>query len=465
MSRLLPILFSLLFCSAFAAEPKITFNTHIKPIFKQHCLNCHNPDKAKGDLDLSSYTATVAGGSSGEIVVAGNSGRSVLVGVLTHDEEPSMPPKKAPIPTEQTMLVKKWIDGGLLENDGSKAKIAKPSIDLSVDLSSLDKAPDDPAMPGKLPKIESAMLLRPPPVTALAASPWAPLLAVAGHESILLYHSESLKHLGSLDFPERIPHVLKFSRNGELLLAAGGRGAHTGKVVLFDVRTGARKAEIGDETDLVLAADVSPDHKLVALGGPGKVVKVFRTDTGEQVYKIEKHTDWISHVAFSPDGENLATGDRNGNLMVWGARYGGPMFTLTAHKQRITGLHWRLDSQVLVSACEDGNIGSWGMEDGFALRVVSGHKNKAGNQGVVAMKRTRKGAMISAGRDNTVKYWQPNSSKSSTLQRFDDLPTALAFDYTGTRVFIGDYNGDVHVWDLKKNKKSFEEVGSFDTVP
>jgi len=284
MTFRLSILAALLFGSAFAAEPKITFDTHVKPIFKQHCLNCHNPDKAKGDLDLSSYTATVAGGSSGEIVVAGNSGRSVLIGVLTHDEEPSMPPKKAPIPSEQTALVKKWIDGGLLENDGSKAKIAKPSIDLSVDLSSLDKAPDDPAMPGKLPKVDSTMLLRPPPVTALAASPWAPLLAVAGHESILLFHTESLEHLGTLAFPERIPHVLTFSCSGELLLAAGGRGAHTGKAVLFDVRTGARKAEIGDETDIVIAADISPDQKLVALGGPAKVVKVFRIDNGELAY-------------------------------------------------------------------------------------------------------------------------------------------------------------------------------------
>ncbi|MCS6852292.1 MAG: hypothetical protein NZ700_14100, partial [Gemmataceae bacterium] len=72
-------------------------------------------------------------------------------------------------------------------------------------------------------------------------------LAVSGHERILLYHAESLKLPGLLQLPERIPFVLKLSRNGKILLAAGGRGAHSGKVVLFDVTSGKRLAEIGDE--------------------------------------------------------------------------------------------------------------------------------------------------------------------------------------------------------------------------
>ena len=41
------------------------------------------------------------------------------------------------------------------------------------------------------------------PVTAMAASPWAPLLAVSGHERVLLYNSDTLKLLGTLPFPER----------------------------------------------------------------------------------------------------------------------------------------------------------------------------------------------------------------------------------------------------------------------
>jgi hypothetical protein len=40
-------------------------------------------------------------------------------------------------------------------------------------------------------------------------------------------------------------------------MVAGGRPVESGRVVLFDVRSGQRLAEIGDEVDAVLAADLS----------------------------------------------------------------------------------------------------------------------------------------------------------------------------------------------------------------
>ena len=38
--------------------------------------------------------------------------------------------------------------------------------------------------------------------------------------------------------------------------------------------------------DIVLAADISADGKLVALGGPGTIVKVFTVADGKQAYEI-----------------------------------------------------------------------------------------------------------------------------------------------------------------------------------
>ena len=56
--------------------------------------------------------------------------------------------------------------------------------------------------------------------------------------------------------------MLKFSRNGGLLLAGGGRGGQSGKVVVWDVKTGKRIFEVGNEPDAVLAADISADQQL-----------------------------------------------------------------------------------------------------------------------------------------------------------------------------------------------------------
>src|SRR5881296_3933314 len=48
-----------------------------------------------------------------------------------------------------------------------------------------------------------------------------------------------------------------------------------GKVAVWDVATGKRITEVGDEFDVVLAADIAPDQKAIALGGPAKMLRVF----------------------------------------------------------------------------------------------------------------------------------------------------------------------------------------------
>src|SRR6185436_2194801 len=121
-------------------------------------------------------------------------------------------------------------------------------------------------------------------VGALAASPWAPLIAVAGQKQVILYNINTLGIEGVLPFPEGFPYVVKFSRSGKLLLAAGGIGAKLGKAVLFDVITGRRVTEVGAEYDAVIAADVSPDQTQVALGGPSKVVNIYSTASGELLH-------------------------------------------------------------------------------------------------------------------------------------------------------------------------------------
>ena len=57
---------------------------------------------------------------------------------------------------------------------------------------------------------------------ALATSPWAPVAAVAGQKQVLLFNMETFEVLGALPFPEGVAQVLRFSRNGSLLLAGGG---------------------------------------------------------------------------------------------------------------------------------------------------------------------------------------------------------------------------------------------------
>ncbi|MFL2452326.1 MAG: hypothetical protein ACJ0IB_09775 [Verrucomicrobiales bacterium] len=61
-----------------------------------------------------------------------------------------------------------------------------------------------------------------------------------------------------------------------------------GKVIGWEVKTGKKVFDIGSEFDSVLAADITSDHSLVALGGPGRRVKIYETLSGDEVANIKK---------------------------------------------------------------------------------------------------------------------------------------------------------------------------------
>src|SRR5882762_3578135 len=120
---------SVVFAADPAAAPKVTYQDNILPLFRNSCLNCHNPDKKKGGLDISSYSAAMAGSDSQKVIIPGDPDGSVLYKLVIHADEPKMPQKADKLPQKDLDLIKQWIAGGALENTGSKAVI-KPKVDL-----------------------------------------------------------------------------------------------------------------------------------------------------------------------------------------------------------------------------------------------------------------------------------------------------------------------------------------------
>ena len=105
-----------------AAPEKVTYDDHILPIFENSCTNCHNPDKKKGGLDLSSYSAVMSGGAGGKMATPGEGADSRIFLTSSHIEEPFMPPKGEKLDKKQLTSIRAWIDGGLLETKDSLAK-------------------------------------------------------------------------------------------------------------------------------------------------------------------------------------------------------------------------------------------------------------------------------------------------------------------------------------------------------
>ena len=100
------ISFGFLCHSLFASKEKPNFQDDVLPFFEESCNSCHNPDKAKGGLDLTSMNGIMAGGSSGESAVPGDSGDSLIYLLAARIEEPHMPPKGDKIPKANLDLIK-----------------------------------------------------------------------------------------------------------------------------------------------------------------------------------------------------------------------------------------------------------------------------------------------------------------------------------------------------------------------
>lgn len=431
------------------AQEKITYDEHVLPIFQQACLNCHNPDKTKGGLDLSSFPATMKGSSGGKIVEPGDAA-STLIGVVQQTAEPKMPPEGEKLSNDQIAILKRWIKGGLLENSSSSArKPSKPKFAATLQTDPAAKPDGPPPMPAHV-------LLEPPVVTpraaaihAIATSPWAPLLAITGQRQVLLHHTETLELVGILPYPEGDPVSLAFTPDARYLIVGGGVPGKSGLTVTFDVTNGSRLLSAGKEFDAVLAADIRPGFDIVATGGPSRLLKLWNTESGEMTHSIKKHTDWITALDLSPDGVLLASGDRNGGVYVWESDTGNEFHTLRAHQAGISAAVFRADSNILATSSEDGTVRFWEMNGGSEVKKIDAHPG-----GVTAFSFSRDGSSLSAGRDMKVKFWKPDFNHARDIvQNLPTLPTAVALDAEAKFAFVGDAAGNVLAFHTADGKK------------
>lgn len=425
------------------AQEKINFNDHVKAVLENKCFSCHNPDKKRGDLDLTSFSATMTGGGSGAIVTPGDAEASRLITTTTKKEEPFMPPEGAPLSAKEVEILSKWITGGVLETASSIAKKAAPKADLSLKVTAAGKPEGPVAMPEHVLLEPVVVTPRTSAVTALAASPWAPLAAISGQKQALLYHTETGVLTGVFPYPEGFIRSLKFSRSGSLLVAGGGQGGRKGNVVVWDVKSGRRVAEVGNEFDQVMAADVSPAQTMVALGGPSKAVKCFDLASGEPLYTVKKHTEWILALGFSPDGVLLASADRNGGVIVSEASNGAEFYVFETHKKACTGVAWRSDSNVLATCGEDGKVATYEMQEGKTLKSWDAHGG-----GCLSISFTPDGNVVTSGRDGMIRMWDVNGKKLKESSNQPDLVTAVAALHDSKSVVSGDWLGQVKVWNL-----------------
>jgi WD40 repeat protein len=335
----LGVLFLAGFCgSVYAQSTAPSFVKEVKPFFARYCVECHNPDKLRGGLNLESFKSLEQGGDDGAVFLAGKPDESRIVLQVEGKTKPRMPPQKAKQPQpDELKVLRVWVAAGA-KDDSTGVKIALPTI--------------KPRQP------HSA------PVASLAYRPDGKLLAAGGNREIFLIDTTSGDVTAKLSGQAGKVTALAFSPNGQHLAAASGAPGTSGEVRLYDVpSTGAPDSKakfiLPAHTDLIYDVSFSPDSKLLATTGYDRLIKLWDVASGKEIRVLKDHSDTVYSLSFSPDGKLLASGAADRAVKVWDVASGKRLYTLGESTDWVYAVAWNPDGHHLAGTGVDKSIRVW----------------------------------------------------------------------------------------------------------
>jgi WD40 repeat protein len=150
---------------------------------------------------------------------------------------------------------------------------------------------------------------------------------------------------------------LAISPNGRTLAAA----ANYGTVVLWDLRTHRRVAEITAGTSRIKSIAFSLDGRLFVTGDEDGAIRLWSAQTYRQLGRpIEMHSRTLGSVALSPDGRTLATGQLNGPLSLWSVatheQLGAPLTVAN-----VSSIAFSPDGRVLAAGSYKRTVQLWSL--------------------------------------------------------------------------------------------------------
>ena len=426
-SLLLTIALALLISSARSAE----HTAEAMRLLKTNCFSCHNSEKKKGGLVMTSREALLKGGDNGAALDLNAPEKSMVLESLAADADPHMPPKKQ-LSAAQIATLSAWVKDGAKWDES--ALIAEASKPRDVKLGTLPASyrpalglavsPDATRLAvgcgnevllydinGAETKLVSRASVHPDAVQALAWSPDGKQLVSGAFRRLVIWNTETLAPEKQLTdgLTDRIA-AIRFLPDGKQFVVADGRVAENGAVRLIDTASGAIVKSWTAHADTIFDLAVSSDGKLLATAGGDKLVKIWDLATQQELAKLEGHTAQVFALAFNPDATQLVSGGADQQLKVWDVKTRERINTLGQHSAAITSRAWSSVGPTIVAATDVG--------------VVARYTDLTSHSGA-------------------------QSSDSAKERKLEDAATALhgvAVSANGERVFASTQDGRLLAW-------------------
>ncbi len=421
----------LLFARTLPASESTASSADAMRLLKKNCLSCHNEEKRKGGLAITSREALLEGGDSGSALVEGKAEESLLITSLAAGADPHMPPKKQ-LPKSQIEFLAQWVKDGAQWDAAALAgptSIPRPvslaplpvsyqpvlTLALSPDAKRLAVGCGNEVLIYELSKDSLNLVTRasahPDPVQSLAWSPDGKRLATGAFRRVVLWNAEALAadRVITTGLTDRIAK-LQFHPDGKRVVIADGVIAEEGTVRIIDVESGSIATSWSAHEDTIFDLALSADGKLLATAGGDKMVKIWDLETQKEQARLEGHAAQVLTVGFNTDATQLVTGGADQQLKLWDVKTKEQTGTLGRHSSAINAITWISTTPTVLAITDAG-----------ALLRYTELKAHSGAQ----------------------------SSQTATERRLsatDETLYCLAATPDGERIFAGSYDGQLFTW-------------------
>lgn len=103
------------------------FEKQIRPLFIEHCSECHGEDTQESDLRLDSYAGIIRGGGSGPAIVPGKPEQSLLLSAVGYADEALQMPPGGKLPAKSIALLTRWVAMGAPHPKSAEPLVPKAS--------------------------------------------------------------------------------------------------------------------------------------------------------------------------------------------------------------------------------------------------------------------------------------------------------------------------------------------------
>ncbi len=435
-------LFLLLFAAwaSFPVSPALSFQTQpgfkqVETIFQEKCVACHNHTTRKGDLNLESYEALMAGGKRGAAIVPGKSGESLLVKMIEGSVKPRMPLGDQ-LSAEEIKHIKAWIDAGAFGLIDSLAKAELPPR----------KEPET-IIPDIRPNAAAIAA-----ITSVSFATDNSLIALGQYQQVKLLNASTGKLVGTLLGHANQVRSLAFNSTSKLLAAAGGNPSQFGEVKLWDVATKKEVRTIRGHRDNIFSIAFSPDGNLLATCSYDRMIKLWDVATGNELKNLKDHTEPVFAIAFSPDGKLLASASADRTVKIWDVATGARLYTLSDALDAVNSIAFHPNGKLLAGAGGDRIIRIWeiGATEGRQVKSLIAHEDA-----IHAIAFSPDGKLLaSTGADRLLKLWDAATLEElHTLEKQDDWIFSLSFSPDGKRLAAGRFDGTLMFYDPLTGKR------------